>query len=79
MLRKYIEEALHRASYDKLEDGTFCAEVPGLQGVLANADTLEVCRQQLEEVIEEWVLVRVAKGLTVPKLGGIELRVREAS
>lgn len=79
MIREYVEEALRRARYDKLEDGTYCAEVPRLRGVLAIGETLEECRDQLAEVVEEWVLVRVAKRLSVPPLGRIEVKVRKAS
>ena len=78
MIRQYVEEALRRARYDKLEDGTFYGEVPRLRGVLAIGETLEECRTQLAEVVEEWVLVRVAKGLAVPPLGKIEVKVRKA-
>lgn len=78
MIRQYVEEALRRARYDKLEDGTFCAEIPHLRGVLATAETLEECRNQLAEVVEEWVLVRVAKGLEVPRLGKIDVKVKKA-
>jgi predicted RNase H-like HicB family nuclease len=78
MIRQYIEEALRRARYDKLEDGTFCAEVPRLRGIVAIGDTLEECRTQLAEVVEEWVLVRVAKGLSIPPLGKVEVKVRKA-
>jgi len=78
MIRQYVEEALKIARYDKLEDGTFCGEVPRLRGVLATGETLEECRSQLAEVVEEWVLVRVAKGLAVPPLGKIEVKVKRA-
>ena len=78
MIRQYVEEALRRARYAKLEDGTFCAEVPRLRGVLATGDTLSECRNQLAEVVEEWVLVRVAKGLPIPALGKLEVKVRKA-
>ena len=78
MIRQYVTEALRRAEYDKLEDGTFCAEVPELRGVLAIGDTLEGCRNQLGEVVEEWILVRVAKGLAVPPLGRLVVEVKEA-
>jgi predicted RNase H-like HicB family nuclease len=78
MIRQYVEQALRAATYDKLEDGTFCAEVPGLQGVLATSGTLEGCREQLAEVVEEWVLVRVSRGLPVPPLNDIEVRVQTA-
>lgn len=69
MIREYVGKALRSARYDKLEDGTFYGEVPRLRGVLATGETLEACRTQLAEVVEEWVLVRVAKGLTVPPMG----------
>jgi predicted RNase H-like HicB family nuclease len=59
-------------------DGTFYGEVPRLRGVLATGDTLEECRDQLAEVVEEWVLVRVAKRLPVPRLGKISVRVQLA-
>lgn len=78
MIRQYVEEALKIAHYDKLEDGTFYGEVPRLRGVLATGETLEECRSQLAEVVEEWVLVRVAKGLAVPPLGKIEVKVKKA-
>jgi len=37
------------------------------------------CRAQLVEVVEEWVLGRVARGLPVPRLGKAQIRVRRAS
>jgi predicted RNase H-like HicB family nuclease len=62
-----------------LDDGTFCGTVAKLRGVVAVADTLERCRDELAEVVEEWVLVRVARGLSVPAIGGQTVRVRKAS
>lgn len=78
MIREYVEQALRRANYEKLEDGTFYADVTGLQGVLATGQTLEKCRAQLAEVVEEWILIRVANGLKVPLLGRAEIRVKRA-
>ena len=71
MIVAYIDRALRRATYDRLEDGTFVAEVPGLQGVLACGETLESCRDELAEVVEGWVLFRVANGMDVPELDGV--------
>lgn len=78
MIRQYVDEALRSGRYDKLEDGTFYGEVPRLRGVLATAETLEECRSQLAEVVEEWVLIRVARRLPVPRLGGVQVRVKKA-
>jgi hypothetical protein len=36
--------------------------------VIATASPLESCRDQLSEVVEEWVLVRISRGLPVPAL-----------
>lgn len=79
MILKYIDKALRRARYTQPDPGVFCATVPGLHGVIATATTLEACRDQLAEVIEEWVLVRVARGLVVPPLGGVTVSVKKAS
>lgn len=80
MLREYIRGAMHQARYEILpDDGTFYGEIPGFEGVYANGETLERCREELEEVLEEWVLFRVSRNLTLPKVNGIELRVRKVS
>ena len=78
MIRDYLDEALKRAKYTKLEDGGYAAEVRGLAGVVAIGKTLESCRTQLQEVIEEWVLLRVARGLSVPAVGRARIRIRKA-
>jgi len=75
MIRDYIDRALRRACYEKLDDGSFVAEIPELPGVLATAGTLEACRDQLAEVVEEWILVRVSRGLGVPILDGVSVSV----
>jgi predicted RNase H-like HicB family nuclease len=79
VIRQYVETALRKARYEKLRDGTFYGEVPRLRGVLATGASLEACRDQLAEVVEEWILVRVARGLSVPPLGKAIVRVKQAS
>jgi predicted RNase H-like HicB family nuclease len=52
MLTEYIKAAMHQAKYEILEDdGTFYGSIPGFQGVYANAETLEGCRDELGEVL----------------------------
>lgn len=56
-----------RARYEILaDDRLFYGEIPGFQGVYANAPTLEGCREELEEVLEEWFLFRISRSLRVP-------------
>jgi predicted RNase H-like HicB family nuclease len=64
VLTRYIRAALGKAHYEPLEeDASFFGEIPGFEGVWASADTLERCREELEEVLEEWILLRVSKDL----------------
>ena len=78
LLVKYIRAALRHAKYELLaDDGSFYGEIPVCNGVYANAATLEECREQLAEVLEEWILFRVYKNLPLPAVDGIELTIKE--
>jgi predicted RNase H-like HicB family nuclease len=74
MLTRYIREAMSRARYRILEDGSHFGEVPGLEGVWANARSLERCRAELQEVVEEWLLLKLRDNDPIPKLGRCDLR-----
>lgn len=79
MLTNYIRAAMRQARYEILpEDKSFYGEIPGFEGVYANASTLEACREELEEVLEEWILLRVSRNLPLPVVEGIQLTIRGA-
>ena len=61
MITKYLDKALARAKYEALDDGSHCATVPGLCGVIALRRNVENCRRKLAEVIEAWIPVRVSR------------------
>ena len=80
MLMKYMQAALRHARYEILpDDSSYYGEIPMCTGVYANAPTLEECREQLEEVLEEWILLRVYKNLSLPVIDGIELSINEVA
>ena len=80
MLTEYVSAAMALARYEILpEDKTYYGEIPGFAGVYADADTLEACREQLREVLEEWLLLRVSRNLPVPEVSGISLVIRETA
>lgn len=80
MLTKYIYEAMRQAKYEILsDDGTYYGEIPGFEGVYANAAALEECREELVEVLEDWILFRVSKNLPLPTAGGIELAIKDVA
>jgi len=57
MLTRYICEAMKRARYKTLENGTCFGQIPGLAGVWANESTPAGCREVLQEVLEEWLVL----------------------
>ncbi|HUF53636.1 MAG TPA: type II toxin-antitoxin system HicB family antitoxin [Dehalococcoidia bacterium] len=74
MLTEYIAAAMKRAKYKILEDdGTYFGEIPGFRGVWSNADTLEDCRQELQEVLEGWILLSLKKDARLPVIERINL------
>lgn len=80
MLTKYIDAALREARYEILEEGEgFYGEIPGFAGVYASAAALEDCRNELREVLEEWILFRVSRKLALPAVSGNELAIRETA
>ncbi len=73
MLTNYIQAAMHRATYELLEDGTFYGKIPECQGVWANAETLEGCRNELQEVLEGWIILGLRLQHTLPVVNAIDL------
>jgi predicted RNase H-like HicB family nuclease len=77
MLQKYIQKALENSKYKMLEDGTWFVEIPGFEGVWANSDTVENCRMELIEVLEEWLILKLKDDDPVPVVNGIDINIRK--
>lgn len=77
MLFEYIQRAIEKAEYKKLEDGSWFAEIPGFQGVWANGKRLEDCRNELLEVLEEWLILKLRDSEPIPEIKGLELKIKE--
>jgi len=73
MITKYLREAMHRAKYKILEDGTYYGWIKELPGVWATAGSLEECREELGSVVEDWLLLGLRLGHNIPSLGDIDL------
>jgi len=74
MLTEYIEKKLNRARYKILKDRSYFGEIPGLRGVWASAETLERCRKELREVLEEWMALKLASREPIQ---GLEIRIQK--
>ena len=76
MLTKYMAAAMKYAKYEILEeDGCFYGEIPNFQGVYATGENLESCRNELVEVLEEWIFFRIYKHLELPTVDGLKLEI----
>ena len=68
MLSEFIARKMKTARYKLLKDGSYFGEIPGLRGVWSNAKNLEDCRKELQEVLEDWLLLKVRFGEKIPGL-----------
>ena len=59
---------MQQATYKLLKDGSCFGEISGLEGVWANEKRLEDCREQLQEVLEDWTLLKIRSHQRVPGL-----------
>ncbi len=73
MLIKYINKAMSKAVYDKLEDGSFCGKIPQCPGVIAFSDSLYQCQEELSSALEGWIIVKLRHGDELPVLDRINL------
>ena len=70
---------MESAEYKKLDDGSWYAEIPEFQGVWANGDSVEQCRNELVTVLEEWLLLKVRDGDSIPDVAGLNVEIREVA
>jgi len=74
MISDFLESKLNSASYKILRDKTYFGEIKGLRGVWANAKTLEACRGELQEVLEDWLVLKLQAREQVPGFRPAALR-----
>jgi predicted RNase H-like HicB family nuclease len=74
ILSDYVEQALANAVYDKLEDGTFAGHIPPCKGLVAFGATLRECEDELCSTLEDWILVGLKLGHTLPVIANVVCR-----
>ena len=79
MITEYISAALKKAEYKRLEDGSWFAEIPGFDGVWANGETVEICRSELSEVLEEWLILKIRDNDPLPVVNGRQIKIQEGA
>lgn len=73
ILSEYLNRAMAQADYDKLEDGSFSGRIPSCKGVIAFGATLHECEAELRSTLEDWLLVGLKLGHTLPVINGHDI------
>ena len=73
ILSEYIDGALDKAEYEKLEDGSYSGCIPICLGVIAFASSLRDCERELRSVLEDWLLLGLKLNHRLPVVGGVDL------
>ena len=71
MLISYIQNAMKLAKYEILEDGQYYGEIKGFQGLWAQAEQPEACREELQSALEDWLVLGLHMGHKLPVSKGI--------
>ncbi len=70
---QYMEAAMRRASYERIEGGAWFASIPGLGGLWATGSTIEEARKDLLEALDGWIEVSAKAGCRLPDIDGVSL------
>lgn len=74
-LSSYIEAALASARYKTLADRTCFGEIPACKGVWTNAKTMKQGKEELREVLEDWIVLKLRGNEDLPAVHGKRLTV----
>jgi len=73
ILTDYVSQLLAYAIYDKLDDGTYAGRISQCKGVVAFGATLRECEDELHSTLEDWILVGLKLGHSLPVIAEINL------
>ena len=77
MISAFIAAALRRAHYELMENGGFFGSIPECTGCWANGVTLEECREELRSTLEDWLLLGLQLGHSLPVIDGLDLNAKQ--
>ena len=73
MLTEYIQGAMRHAHYELAEKRRFFGTIPQCKGLWAEGKSLEECREELQSALEDWLLLGLQMGHSLPVVDGINL------
>jgi predicted RNase H-like HicB family nuclease len=74
VLTDYIQAAMKQAviEYDT-DDQMWYGEIPPCRGVIGVGESEAECRQNTREVLEDWIILGLRLGHTLPVIDGINV------
>jgi predicted RNase H-like HicB family nuclease len=73
VLTEYVKRAMRLAHYELLEGGRVFGAIRPCKGVWAEGKTVEECREELQSTLEDWLLLGLQLGHTLPVIDRINL------
>ena len=73
MLTEYLDRAMDIATYKLQDSGSYYGEITACPGVWATGPSLEESRQSLRGALEDWVVINLQRGNTLPVIADIDL------
>ena len=61
------------AHYELTETGSYFGSIPACPGAWGESDTLEGCREDLQNALESWLVVGLRHGDELPVIAGLDL------
>ena len=75
MFTKYVTDVMTRlARYERIgKERKYFGSIKGFKGVWAEGTSKKACEQELREVLEEWLLLKIRKQHFVPTVRRYDL------
>ncbi|MGH7949513.1 MAG: type II toxin-antitoxin system HicB family antitoxin [Candidatus Binataceae bacterium] len=68
---EYLDEAMRRAQYERMDSGEYFTSIPGFEGLWASGATIEDARRELWTALDGWLYVNaLVAHLPLPELAG---------
>jgi predicted RNase H-like HicB family nuclease len=80
VLTDYIEAIMKKAKYEIIKDEEpYYGEIPSIKGIWATGKTLEECRKNLKEALEDYIIISLEKHLSLPEIDGIRITITKVN
>ena len=78
MLVDYVLGALEHATYEILDSGRYFGSISECPGVWGEGENLEGRRREVQEVLEDWLILKLRDGDDIPVIDGHDLNLQQA-